>query len=197
MTVRWTPDKHPHEDVFEDYAFGRLPFESASDFEEHLLACEECQHTLDETDDYIRTMKAATAEYAAERHSFWPGRIRFWDRGLGWNAFAAAVLLVTCLTALLSWRTPPGDPKVIALEAYRGGSTQVPAGRPLDLKIDLRDVQPAAGYRVEVVDVTGHTVWFGGTPVHLTAGLPPGTYWVRLSTDAGESLREFGLIAKK
>jgi hypothetical protein len=59
--------------------------------------------------------------------------------------------------------------------------------------IDLKDVRPAAGYRVEIVDVTGHRVWFGGTPARLTKGLSTGSYWVRLSTDTGEPLREFGL----
>jgi hypothetical protein len=46
---------------------------------------------------------------------------------------------------------------------------------------------------VEIVDATGRRVWFGGTPARLTKGLPPGVYWVRLSTDKGESLREYGL----
>jgi hypothetical protein len=64
---------------------------------------------------------------------------------------------------------------------------------PLDLKIDLTDVQPAAGYRIEVVAATGRRLWFGGTPARLRKGLAPGTYWVRLSTDTGELLREYGL----
>jgi hypothetical protein len=99
------------------------------------------------------------------------------------------------LTALLSWRTPSGETKAIVLEAYRGAASQVPAGQPLDLKIDLRDVRQAPGYRVEIVDATGHRVWFGGTPAKLTKGLAPGVYWVRLSTDTGEPLREYGVSA--
>ena len=197
----WTPYKHPREDAFEDYAFGRLCLEEVSDFEEHLLLCEQCQHTLAATDDYIRVMKAATAAYAADPGSVPPRQIRFRDHRLAWNAAAAALLLLTCLTALFSWRTPVGDPQTVFLEAYRAGGVgalaRCPAGRPLDLKIDLTAVKPASGYRVEVADAAGRRVWFGGTPARLAKGLAPGTYWVRLSTDTGESLREFGLIAAK
>jgi hypothetical protein len=201
----WTPAKHPREDVFEDYAFGRLCLEEASDFEEHLLLCEECQHTLAKTDDYIRMMKAATAVYVAEGAPDGTHlslrRIRFRDHRLIWNVAAAALLLLTCLTALLSWRMPTEDPKTVLLEAYRAGGasalTRCPAGRPLELEIDLSDVPPASGYRVEVVDTTGRRVWFGGTPARLAKGLAPGTYWVRLSTDTGKSLREFGMNATK
>jgi uncharacterized C2H2 Zn-finger protein len=200
----WTPDKHPHEDEFEDYAFGRLSLDDANDFEEHLLRCERCQQTLAQTDDYIRHMKAATAVYVAERSRIRPYAIRLLDHGLRRSIAAAAVLLLAFLTALLSSRTPSGrapsgDPQTILLEAYRAGGvsalTRCPAGRPLNLKIDLTEAQPAVGYRVEVVDATGQRVWFGGTPARLTKGLAPGTYWVRLSTDTGEPLREFGLIA--
>ena len=67
MTTRWTFDRHPPEDAFEDYAFDRLSPEDTSDFEEHLLVCEKCQQTLAETDDYVRLMKSATAAYVAEQ----------------------------------------------------------------------------------------------------------------------------------
>ena len=83
------------------------------------------------------------------------------------------------------------------LDAYRGGTSEAPAGKPLDLKIDLKDVPPAAGYRVEIVDATGQRVWFGGTPALVTQGLIPGIYWVRLSTDSGDLVREYGLRTSK
>jgi hypothetical protein len=197
VTIQWTRDRHPHEDVFEEYALDRLSEEETPAFEEHLLICEQCQNTLATTDEYIQVLKAATRAYVARPTRNSSHLIRFGDKGLRWNAAVAAVLLLTCLTALLSWRTPVADPETIALEAYRGAgaSTRVPAGRPLDLTIDLKDVRPAGGYRLEVVDATGRRVWFGGTPAHLNKGLAPGTYWVRLTTDTGEPLREFGLTA--
>jgi len=193
VTMKIMPNRHPHQDVFEDYAFDRLSGNEAAEFEEHLLICEECQETLAKTDEYIAVMKAATAAYVAGRTSSSPPHR---GQGLRGNAAAAAILLLTCLTALLSWRTPGGDPKEIALDAYRGAAAipQAPAGRPLDLNIDLKDVRAASAYRVEVVDATGRRVWFGGPPAHLSNGLPKGDYWVRLLTDNGEWLREYGLV---
>jgi hypothetical protein len=189
--------------VFEEYVFDRLSNTEASGFEEHLLICEECQDTLDNTTHYIRLMKAATAAYATGRTRVFAPLLaplpRFRSDGLRRNAATAAVLLLMCITALLSWRTPVADPKTITLEAYRTGDAsavpQAPAGRPLDLKIDLKDLPAASGYRVEVVDASGRRVWFGGTPAHLDKGLARGSYWIRLYTDTGELLREFGLHA--
>lgn len=195
VTLKIMPNRHPHRDVFEDYAFDRLPEDETAEFEEHLLICEQCQDILARTDEYILVMKAATAAYVGGRAR--PSSAAR-GQGLRWNAAAAAILLLTCLTALLSWRTPPGDPKTIALDAYRGAADvpQAPAGQPLDLKIDLKEVRPASGYRVEVVDQTGSRVWFGGPPAHLAKGLPKGDYWVRLLTDNGEWLREYGLVVR-
>jgi hypothetical protein len=185
------PKTHPGEDVFENYAFERLSDRETTDFEEHLLICERCQDKLAQSDEYIGLMKAAASAYVKDHH----GSVRpLWrERGLRRSAATAAILLVTCLTALLSWRTPSGEPKTIVLDAYRGAASFAPSGQPLDLTIDLKDVRPAPGYRIEIVDATGRRVWFGGTPARLTKGLSPGVYWVRLATDTGEPLREFGL----
>jgi hypothetical protein len=188
--LTFIPNNHPNEDRFENYTLGKLSEIEGADFEEHLLICESCQRTLAEIADYVRLMKVATAAYVRGRE----GARR---RGVRRHTAAAAVLLLTCLTALFSWRTPSGEPRTIVLDAYRGAPTgalaEAPAGQPLDLQIDLREVQPAASYRVEVVDSTGRQVWSGATPVRLTKGLSPGTYWVRLSSDAGKPLREYGL----
>jgi hypothetical protein len=197
--MRQTPTSHPHEDVFEEYVFERLTDPQSTVFEEHLLICEECQNTLEGVTEYIRLMKAATSAYAVDRPRIPAPQMRFRSHGLRRNAATAAVLLLMCITALLSWRTPPADPQTVGLEAYRAGDPstvpQAPAGRPLDLKIDLKDLPPATGYRVEVVDSSGRRVWFGGTPARLNKGLARGSYWIRLYAETGELLREFGLHA--
>jgi len=191
--LTFIPKSHPDEDLFENYALERLSEEKTIGFEEHLLICEECQSTLQETDEYIQFMKLGMAAQVTGNRGGAPHYAHVRGPGLRWNAARAAALLLTCLTALLSWRTPTVEPQTVELNSYRGMDVQVPSGRPLDLKIDLRDVAPAAGYRVEIVDATGHRVWFGGTPARVTKGLSPGVYWVRLSTDTGEPLREYGL----
>jgi hypothetical protein len=38
VTMKMMPNRHPHEDVFEDYAFEAIRTELI-DFEEHLLVC--------------------------------------------------------------------------------------------------------------------------------------------------------------
>jgi hypothetical protein len=189
------PKNHPTEDVFESYAFDRLSGMETADFEEHLLICEKCQTKFAQTDEYVRLMKAATSAYVTEHRDSAPHFLH--GRGLRRNAATAAILVLTGLAALVSWRAPLGEPKTVVLNAYRGAASEAPAGKPLDLVMDLKDVRPAAGYRVEIVDATGQRVWFGGTPARLTKGLLPGVYWVRLATDAGEPLREFGLTAVK
>jgi hypothetical protein len=183
MKLTLMPKGHPAEETFEQYAFRRLPEKDVSDLEEHVLICEECQCTLAETWEYVQLMKVATAARAPQ----------FRRRGLWWNAAAAALLLLTCLSALLSWKKPSSEPATVVLVAYRGAVSEASAGRPLDLQIDLEDAPPAAACRVEVVDSSGNRMWFGGMPARLTNGLPAGMYWVRLATDRGELLREYGL----
>ncbi len=192
MKLTLISNSHPNEDILEDYAFERLPAEETVRFEEHLLVCEKCQAALEQTEATIELIRTAAASYLSHEVP----RIGVRQNRLRWNAGAAAVLLLTCLTALLSWRTTPVEPKTVQLDAYRGTSSVVPAGQPLDLRIDLTEVPPASGYRVEVVEATGNRVWFGGTPATITKGLQPGRYWVRLSTDTGEPLREYGILAR-
>jgi hypothetical protein len=194
MKLTFTPNTHPDEDVFENYAFGRLSDCQVSDLENHVLVCEKCQCRLAETEEFILLMKSATA---ANREGGSPPGSSSGRHGLRWNAAAAALILLSCLTGLLSWRTPSEEPKTVVLDAYRGEAIQAPAEQPLELQIDLSDVPQAAAYRVEVVDAAGRRLWFGGTPARVSKGLSPGIYWVRLSTDLGEPLREYGLHATK
>jgi len=194
MKLTFTPNTHPDEDVFENYAFGRLSESHVSALENHVLVCEKCQCRLAETVDFILLMKSGTSAY---REGGLPPGSRGARNGLRWNAAAAAIILLTCLTGLLSWKTPSEEPKTVVLDAYRGEAIKAPAGEPLELQIDLSDVLPAVAYRVEIVDATGRRLWFGGTPARVGKGLSPGIYWVRLSTDLGEPLREYGLNATK
>ncbi len=213
-----TFDTHPPEETLEEYCFNRLPEEGTAAIEEHLLLCEICQHTLEDLDEYISLMKATTAEYkldAAPKTS--TGRI--WNRvreawAIPWNPGWAVALGLLVVGAVLSWAMisimarriePPQLSASVMLAAVRGGENftmnQAPAGRPLDLAVDLADLPPSDTYRLEVVSTQGQSVWNaapepssnGKLSARIAKGLSPGIYWVRLYSTQGELLREFGL----
>ena len=57
---------HISEDTMERYALGRIPDLAGAPLEEHLLICLTCQMRLEETKEFIKVMKAATAAVACE-----------------------------------------------------------------------------------------------------------------------------------
>jgi anti-sigma factor RsiW len=201
---------HPTEDLLDEYVFGRLQEPVLSTLEDHLFSCSSCQSTLAELDDYIRAMKTALAERqsASSASAAAPPA---WARLLGGTnlIWAVALLLVLAGSAMLSWRMQPAPESVAAtLTAFRGGDASAfahaPAGKPLDLVIDRTSLPAAGAYRLQTVNASGQDAWSGaavasdGTlSAHLSKGLGPGVYWVRLyaSQVPGEAglLREFGL----
>jgi len=52
-------ERHVPEDALEQYAMGKLGSDEAAPLEEHLLICPRCLQRLDETEDYIRVIRAA------------------------------------------------------------------------------------------------------------------------------------------
>lgn len=208
-------DRHPSEEVFEEYCFDRLPEAETAALEEHLLACPVCAATLQTLDEFIVLMKAATAEYkqsakASSRLLQFPGKARpNWKRpGLfslkTSGACAAGVVLVCSMAVLLLRSGPPRLAAAVPLSAFRGGvasgMTDAPAGRPLNLNVDVTDLPTADRFRLEVVGARGQGVWSGDLPQarnqvsgYLPKGLPAGAYWVRLYSSSGDLLREFGL----
>jgi hypothetical protein len=188
---------HPGEDTLEEYAFNRLAEDEAAPLEEHLLICSLCQDRLAAVDEYIRLMKATASQFQTNA-SGKPAENAL-ARGFGWAGLAAA-----CCLAAVSWvnpRRPAKQPAQIELFAFRSAEmAHAPAGRPVNLSIDVSDLAAPAGYRVQVVDSAGRQEWSGeggasGTTLRVAVGktLAPGVHWVRLSTSSGELLREFGL----
>ena len=187
--------EHPSEDQLEEYAFGRLHDPQAAPLEEHLLICVSCQDRLHEVDEYIRLMKTAAALEPRRATTGW----RFW---IGAAALCASAILVLIMMVP---RIPAGKPVPVSLVAFRGGveMAHAKAGRRLDLTIDLSDVSPSPAYRVQVVDAVGKEEWGGSAAasggklvVHVSRSLDRGVHWVRLSSERGELLREFGLRAE-
>jgi hypothetical protein len=204
VEVKFTLDVHPDADTLEEYAFGRHLEAFCKTLEEHLLVCHRCQSTLAEIDEFILLMKHATALLAADPRgspveSVWTGSRRA-RTGLGLTVASAI------LGALAFWpvRAIPGANPVqlVALRGAGAASIAHARGGPLDLVIDVVDLPGISRFGLELVDAAGRRHWEGsGTPsvgkltVRVPKTLGRGTYWVRLSADQGELLREFGLRA--
>jgi hypothetical protein len=204
--------EHPDDDIWEEYAFGRVRDSAQAALEEHLLACGRCQKTLARTDRYIRLMKAGTASFPANQPSHW--KILPFTAG-NRRAKAAAAFAVACMAALVaigpvrSLVTRPSgaaaEPVEVKLRSVRDASeaetNRGPALRPLDLSIDTLDVQsrPPSSYRLEVVTLSGEVAWAGraeavngALSAHVVKKLAKGAYWVRLYASS-ELLAEYGL----
>lgn len=194
------PTPHLSGDALEEYVFDRLPDAETARFEEHLLVCCGCRSALEETEGFIRAAKIAAAEYQANPRRHWLDFARF-DRWPKVVALAAAVLIVA---AILWPRDPAISAATVELIALRGGATpmaQARAGAELDLKVDLTGLPTLSAYRIEIVNADGRLAWTataapGGERIlitHVPKRLAQGIYWVRLYSESGELLREFGL----
>lgn len=215
---------HPTEEILEEYIFGRVYEPALAALEEHLLVCVPCQVKLEELEDYVALMKSATSAWDQDREAFRAGYVPEWGISKRFAIPAVSglrVLKAAGLTAALAgaaffatthapWHARPVPPAAsVKLMAMRGGGAkdgtadglaEAPSGKPLDLTIDGANLPPATGYRLEVVNQSGHEIWKGAAAVtgtqlsaQIPAGPRPGVYWVRLYSSSGEFLREFGM----
>jgi hypothetical protein len=207
--------KHPDEDVWEQYAFGRLGGKKLAALEEHLLICERCQNTLASTDEFVLLMKRGTASFTSSPKQAHPGKVLPFGAGRRHvPKYAAVGAIAVASVAALVWIAPEtflrhpaaahGAAMPVALQSLRSGSTaamnRAPVGHPLDLSISFRAMPPSAHYRAEVVTSRGKTVWTGQADVNHGAlqtrvgiNLAKGIYWVRLYAPSSELLAEYGL----
>jgi hypothetical protein len=187
---------HVDAEDLERYSMGTSPPEAAAPLEEHLLTCGACQDRLQETDAYLRAMRASSEqirrdEKAANRREW---RIPAWFPVM--VTVACGIVLVVATPRLIR---PPGPAVAVSLTALRSGAAgnSAPSGRELMLHPDLTGLAEDSSYRLEIVNQTGHTVRQGlltraqnGIQVR---GLGAGLYFVRVYLPAGELLREYGL----
>jgi len=192
---------HPNEDILEEYVRHRLPEPLAAQVEEHLLICPLCQDAITETDQFVAALKAAASQPAPA--SARPG----W---LDARTSLAPILALVILALVVVWNYPnyPQDvstPVAVSLSSLRGTDplSPAPAGKPLQLSINLPDQVSGSKYSVEVVDAAGGPVWKGAVSeidgklvATMSKPLVGGVYWVRLYGANSGLLREFGLSAK-
>jgi hypothetical protein len=207
-----TFDRHVEEERLERYSMGTLPEIEIEPLEEHLLICEECQHKLEELDKYVATMRAALRRVNNEKAiSLWDRVAPKWSprfaisRPVGVLALACAAVLMVVVVQTWKPKAESYAPATVMLQASRGDdgrASLAPSGRPLELKVDVAELQPAGSYRLEIVNAAGETVWQSlvsadrqQLSVRIDDGLPAGQYWARLygSGSGAPLLREFSL----
>lgn len=189
---------HPNEEILEEYVLHRLPEPLVAQVEEHLLICPLCQDAITETDQFVAAFKAAPVQPA-------PPTVR-----PGWldtRTNLVPVLALVILALVVVW-TPKHDasrPVEVSLSSLRGTNplSPAPAGKLLQLCIDVPDLLSGRKYGVEVVDAAGGPVWKGTVSdisgklvATMSKPLADGVYWVRLYGSNSELLREFGLSVK-
>jgi hypothetical protein len=192
-------DRHADEEELERYSLGDSAEEECAWLEEHLLVCADCRQRLEDQDIYASSMARAAAEWRADHPPVEPRRW-FFPRMV--PATAAVICLATAgglwLVRSSFRRTPPAF--AVTLNATRGMAmgAYAPARRSLDLKPDFTGLAAFPHYDLRVVDrLGGQVARVEATPgaASRIAGLPPGAYFVRIYSPAGELLREYALVA--
>ncbi|MBI1785965.1 MAG: hypothetical protein HYR60_00160 [Acidobacteria bacterium] len=193
---------HPDEAKLEQYSMGTLTEEEVPYFEEHLLACRQCQDHLLEIDAYIAAVRTVSPRLRAEAR--WKRLFRELAERRKILGVATAAAAVTLLLGR-SWFPGPVEPPVaVTLEARRGieglGISRAPVGRPLRLIIDLTELPALAAYSLELVDAQGRPRWrqtvhAGGGKIQVVPAvrLLRGPHFVRLYSPAQKLMREFAL----
>src|SRR5690348_6879066 len=165
--------------MLEEYSLNLLGARQADALEQHLLLCEKCRKALEETEHYIRLMKAATRENPRQTVTLPPKRLRVWGATGALAAGLAAVFMVVP-------RPAGSQPVALELISFRGGTgiAHAPARRTLEISFKAPDLPPASEYRVEVVTAAGEHAWTGAAQsstgrLHATvpATLRKGAYW--------------------
>ena len=198
--MRVAEQHHMSDEQIENYSLGRVSEEECEQFEEHLLICESCQMRVTETDEYVAAMAGAGRDLRRQpQRQKWQSL--FQARWTPMFAAAAMVLVLAALGVRLADRGTAPAAVSVNLQATRGVgiASKVPAGRPIQLGLDLAGLQQRAAYRVSVVDRFGREQWTGVVEAHAAQGrtgipaMTPGVYFVRVYDGGATLLREYGL----
>jgi hypothetical protein len=186
------------EDLLERYSMGTVTEAESERIEQHLLVCQTCRNRLQEDETFLRAMREAAGDLERTQP---PPRPSFWWRPLPAFAAAAVALLLVFAGVRFFQSGPALPPVAVTLQATRGAGIEgnVPANRPLVLKLDVSTLDVQHSHRVEIVDQSGREVWSGkadrvdsNLPVAIP-GLRAGIYFVRVYATEGRLLREYGL----
>src|SRR5580658_10159176 len=88
----------PHllEPELEEYSMGTLSDDRMDVFEEHLLACANCQDRLLELESFVNAVRSVSPKLREERRPFWSGLFK-WPRVALFVSFGATAALLMLL----------------------------------------------------------------------------------------------------
>jgi hypothetical protein len=196
---------HPGEDVLELYCLDRLSESEAAPVEEHLLVCEACQRRVTELDVFLRAARQATRELRSEERYAGAEAGWAWPFRPGWIAAGALAVL---MLAVVPMARRPVETQEIALSALRGAAEAAGAGiarsgAPLRLNLDLTGIESAGCCILQLVSAAGKVLrettgapQQGRAILEHPSGLGKGQYWIRVKSNSGADLREFGLTVR-
>lgn len=184
-------NRHLEAEEIESYSLQTTPESDVARVEEHLLVCTDCQKRVESSDVFVRAMQDASRDLRAKKA---PAARRF-GVGMPLFALACAVVVLAAVSFLFPRHTGEIPPFAVSLSAIRGaaGEAQAPAGKTLNLQLDLTGIMHDLDYRVYVVDQNGKAVAMTTTSHPSIPPLQRGTYFVRLYSPGDELLREYAL----
>ena len=202
---------HLSEQQIEQYAMGKLAVQDCGLVEEHLLVCESCQDALQKTDVFITHIRAVgkQIEQKPSNRGLWnrtPGFLGLVARPL--PAFAASICAIGLIAIAVVPRAkaPESEPQQLSLVSHRGdgiGQPQAQANRALVLSLDADGLPDSLTYRLTIVGETGleklsstASAGNGRLTLNVPAGLPDGTYFVRVYGVGKDLQREFAIVVK-
>jgi hypothetical protein len=190
------------EKELEDFLFCRLSGVTREVIEEHLLVCHACLDRVEKEEHYIASMKDGLRQRENRELNAAVGGNQPASRKFRTPVWGAAAVVLALVAGLL-WRyAAPGPSAEVRLSVTRStAETGVgPAGGRLTLTADVSGLPEQPVYRIQLVRANGTEAASGllnpaAAQVRWSPAikLPPGQYWVRLSTETGELLREYSL----
>ena len=199
-------DGHLTEVQIEKYAMGKLSAASCEELEEHLLICNSCQLSLEETDIFLTHIKAASArmEVTKEQPPMWAKMPAWIARPL--PAFAGLACAAAIVLVLLVPRPAQQTPQQLTLESFRGGQLELPllqAKRAVQFSLDATGLPQSPSYVVNIVDESGKLVFEStasrsqdAVTIRSDSGLPAGKFLVRILDSKLQLLREYAVSVK-
>jgi len=191
------------DESLEKYAMDSLPESMLAELEEHLLVCSLCREKLVEHDSYVDAIRVAATRLDREDES----KRRLLARvshtltipRLAWAMTVVALVLAAIGLRVSLRSSQPARPFAIMLGSMRSFDGQrAPAGRPIELSLDLAGVPSFPTYIVKVVNELG---WLqlesigvegqGKVTTSLSGSLRRGDYIIQLYSPSREVLREY------